>query len=199
MLQATPLDIAFTTMIIPSDVDADIRHRRRERIPSRATDDVVVAAKTRARPRRPRSDAFELECDNPVTDMSNGGPRCGGAPRRAKRTPSQCPHCMQALVDRDDETPTVGLPFASSEPGYPNSRLVDDILNVQRQQQPVAAAQPASLDRRTTWRPQSHQPSSIFNVADSWPFNQVKPEVFYAILVILGLLVILNMDSPRHA
>jgi hypothetical protein len=189
MLQATPLDIAFTTMIIPSDFDAEARHRRRERMP-RADEDGVVK-RTRP-PRRQRSDFFELECENPVTDMANGGPRCA-SPSRTKRPDANgngtCPHCMQALSTVAGQG-AAGLPYANDEPVHPNSRLVNDMLRTPSHEQipPVT---------RSTWQPTAQPPPQPqYHLVETWPFNQVKPEVFYAILVMLGVLVILHMDSP---
>lgn len=203
MLQATPLDIAFTTMIIPSDFDADARHRRRERRTGGTddADDAAAVVVKRPRPRRPRSDFFELECENPVADMSNGGPRCA-APRAKRATHAgTCPHCMQALSAGQG---AAGLPYANDEPVLPNSRLVNDILRP-ADKQPAAASETPRAWQPMPQPPQQQQqqqsPSRLFDVVETWPFNQVKPEVFYAILVILGVLVILHMDAPpprRH-
>lgn len=199
ILSPVPLEIAFSTTLLSNDMDAEARLKRRERIACQpikknATSDPKMTDFQRHKASR-RKDAtnYDLDCSDPVAEMSEQGPRC--AKRSTKSKPMTCPHCLHILgLEHDSEQFSAGLPFSHNtyDDNYPTVNIVDELSTKHVRPAPDASD---TLQRAVIPRELPTTTVEPFSVAVSRLFKNVSTEMVYALLILVGLMLILRIDS----
>lgn len=197
MLEAALLSEAFTTTLIPTDTDAELRHRRREKYAPQPKTRPHLESKGVRRPEKPARKVswYDMECGTPPTSADEAGPRCPRTKKGVDNGPAQtCPHCLQVIGLADpDAYDTSGkmLPGFGFEDPYeelPVHPLVDEMRPVYYKDDETRHVSP-----RSTQSVRSNQKSVQQNLVDG--AQRVKPEIVYAILIVLGLLLITQMET----
>lgn len=195
ILSPVPLDIAFSTTLLSNDVDAESRLKRRERVASQPGKNTIHSSTAdMQRPkasRRKDATNYDIDCSDPAADMSDLGPRCA---RRSKRKSVTCPHCMHIL---ESEQVSAGMPFSHNtyDDDYPTVDIVDELSTNHVRPSPGASD---ALPRTAVLhgqREHSTAPTEPFSVALSRLFQNVSTDMVYALLIIVGLMLILRIDS----
>lgn len=200
MLSAAPLETAFNTPLVPADADADLRHKRRERVaahPKKPRHEPTELP-ARAGPRKNKKvNQYALQCNEPYAPMNETGPRCGEESRGETGPRVTCPHCQAVLGLSDiDEEPSPAMlnPFDHAE--YVGAASEIEELPLTRE---LNAAAPAPKRVRTVAPPRAPAPRAP---APSSGFmddvRRLKPEVAYALIAVLGLLIIVAIDGRKR-
>lgn len=196
MLSPAPLDVAFSSMLISNDSDAIVRHARRERVaphPLRKSSGAKsIAPRERSRSKYPSR--YDLECDAPVASVEEDGPRCDMKSSSKRSSTLTCPHCAHVLgISDPDNIPQAGMPFSDEEP-YPHLAMVDELAPVR------GGGTKKKRDERTDAATRAHSTYQPTLIDDAVRTTQsVRPEVAYAIMIILGLLLIDSIMKKRAA
>ena len=182
MLEAAPLDIAYTTTLIPKDLDADLRLKRRERVADVPAKPYYQGKCEKSRTsKKPRSSPYDMACGSPATSVDEAGPRCPTDSHSSAFSPSvTCPNCMYVLGLAEPDAYGSSMCAGSTDP----SDMVP----------PQPAAIRAVPGPAMPTAPVMMQPPSIMQYIASL---NLKPELVYALLVMIGLFLILAFDRRR--
>lgn len=200
ILSPVPLDIAFSTTLLSNDMDAEARLKRRERVAAQPVKNETPHPKMTdlQRPkasRRKEATNYDLDCSDPVADMAEQGPRCA---KRPKNKPMTCPHCLHILgLEHESGQFSAGLPFSHNayDDNYPTVDIVEELSTKHVRPAPDASD---TLQRAVIPRELPTTTVEPFSVAISRLFKNVSTEMVYAVLIIVGLMLILRIDS-QHA
>jgi hypothetical protein len=203
-LEATPLDLAFASNYRDVNADAELRHKRRERIvdqpPStrKSVDFDNSVNNTVQQKQKKRKTVYDMECNQPATDMSQTGPRCNPA-SRTKGDDISCPHCLQVLnIEPDSPTSSSYLSYGQPQ-NTPMRSIVDDMRPYYVNSKDSRVAAPVSQPQP----PSQSIPSSMY-IPIPEPIAQlirsaanIPSEVFYA-MVILIIILLVAMADRQH-
>lgn len=195
--EATPIEIAFGSPLKDPNSDAELRHRRRERIaatPNTNTNTNSHVADEPAQPvaKKRRKNVYENECTRPVTSGAETGPRCESSSPGGNGMFVSCPRCMHVL---GMQSSAAALPYGEPETLH-SRRLVDEFrADIPRKKSGGNGQKQPSSNGIPMQTVEVPEPVAQF-IKTVFKFN-IPSELMYAIAVLVVILLVAMADRRR--